>query len=295
MMKGFLRVRPGAWCAFAALTLVPALAHAEDEAKPYPECTREPSDSDTTAAKAAFQAGNVSFNEADYPRAILYWEDAYRRDCTKHQMLLNLARAYELDGQKKQAVMALETFLVREQNAPDRPQITRRIEVLKKQIDNDEAAAQAQKPPTAPAPAPGAPPPEPSPVPPPATDSGAEEGSRPILPLVVAGVGGAMFIGGGVLHLTAKSDVDEYASHCGDPENHRFCPEDELDPANSARTRMNVGSAVAGVGGALLVGGLVWYFLSPKEPSSARVTGPAQALVPVTAPGFAGLELVGKF
>ncbi len=142
-MKGFLRARPSALCAVAVLTLVPALAHAEDEAKPYPECTREPSDSDTTAAKAAFQAGNVSFNEADYPRAILYWEDAYRRDCTKHQMLLNLARAYELDGQKKQAVMALETFLVREQNAPDRPQITRRIEVLKKQIDNDEAAAQA--------------------------------------------------------------------------------------------------------------------------------------------------------
>ncbi len=294
MMKGFLRARPGAYCAFAALTLVPAFAHAADEAKPYPECTREPSESDTTAAKAAFQAGNVSFNEADYPRAILYWEDAYRRDCTKHQMLLNLARAYELDGQRKQAVMALETFLAREQNAPDRPQITRRIEVLKKQIDNDEAAAQAQKQPKSAEPAPGAGEPEASPVPPPANTSEVDEGSRPILPLVVAGVGGAMFIGGGVLHLTAKSDVDEYASHCGDPENHRFCPEDELDPANSARTRMNVGSAVAGVGGALLVGGIVWYFLSPKEKSSASATPPMRA-VPVTSPGFAGLELVGQF
>jgi tetratricopeptide (TPR) repeat protein len=294
MMKGFLRARPSALCAVAVLTLVPALAHAEDEAKPYPECTREPSDSDTTAAKAAFQAGNVSFNEADYPRAILYWEDAYRRDCTKHQMLLNLARAYELDGQKKQAVMALETFLVREQNAPDRPQITRRIEVLKKQIDNDEAAAQAQKQ-SAPVTPVGAPAPDPSPVPPPAETSNGQEGSRPILPLVVAGVGGAMFIGGGVLHLTAKSDVDEYASHCGDPERHRLCPEDELDPANAARTRMNVGSAVAGVGGALLVGGLVWYFLSPKETSSASAAQPVRAVVPVTAPGFAGLELVGKF
>jgi hypothetical protein len=114
------------------------------------------------------------------------------------------------------------------------------------------------------------------------------------LPLVVAGLGGAMFIGGGVLHLTAKSDVDEYASQCGDPENHRFCPENVRDLGNSARTRMHVGSAVAGVGGALLVGGIVWYFLSPKETSSATVAPPMRA-VPVTAPGFAGLELVGQF
>jgi tetratricopeptide (TPR) repeat protein len=293
MMKGFLRARSGAICAFAALTLAPALTRAADEAKPYPECTREPTESDTTAAKAAFQAGNVSFNEADYPRAILYWEDAYRRDCTKHQMLLNLARAYELDGQKKQAVMALETFLVREPSAPDRPQITRRIEVLKKQIDNEEAAAQATQPAPTVTSDPGEP--EAASAPPPEVESSdVSEGARPILPLVVAGVGGAMFIGGGVLHLTAKSDVDEYASHCRDPERHAGCPDNELEPANAARTRMNVGSAVAGVGGALLVGGIVWYFLSPRETRSAGAPTPMRAL-PVTGPGFAGLELTGHF
>jgi len=292
MMKGFLRARHGALC-IAALTLVPALAHAEDEAKPYPECTREPSESDTTAAKAAFQAGNVSFNEADYPRAILYWEDAYRRDCTKHQMLLNLARAYELNGQKKQAVVALETFLVREPSAPDRPQITRRIEVLRKQIDNDEAQAPKSGQPTNAEPAPAEPEPELEVAP---ADTGASEveGTRPILPLVVAGVGGALFVGGGVLHFTAKSDVDEYASHCEDPESHSGCPENELDPANAARTRMNVGTALVGVGGALLVGGLVWYFLSPKETASAQATPKWRAL-PVTGRGFAGLEVVGTF
>src|SRR5688572_7462764 len=65
------------------------------QTRPYPECTAEPTESDIAAAKGAFQAGQASFNEADYERAITYWEDAYRRDCTAHALLLNLARAYE--------------------------------------------------------------------------------------------------------------------------------------------------------------------------------------------------------
>ena len=69
-----------------------------------------PSDSDVTAAKGAFQAGNVSFNEADYDRAILYWEDAYRRDCTATLLLQHLGRAYEGLGNLEQAVIALRTI-----------------------------------------------------------------------------------------------------------------------------------------------------------------------------------------
>ena len=106
-----------------------------EEVKPYPPCTQQASDPDANGAKAAFQAGTVSFNEADYPRAILYWEDAYRRDCTANIILFNLARAYELNGQKRQALLALETFLEREPNSNEKPQIVRRIEVLKKQIE----------------------------------------------------------------------------------------------------------------------------------------------------------------
>jgi tetratricopeptide (TPR) repeat protein len=120
----------------------PGAALAE-ETHAYVECTHEASDTDLTAAKAAFQAGNVSFNEADYPRAILYWEDAFRRDCTAHPLLLNLARAYELNGQKRQAVISLETFIAREPNSGERAQIQRRIEVLKKQLDTEQAAAPA--------------------------------------------------------------------------------------------------------------------------------------------------------
>src|ERR1700761_8957689 len=136
-MKIRMRKQLCLWLVGSAAVFVPALAHAEDEPKPYPECMKTPTDAETAAAKGAYQAGNASFDEADYPRAITYWEDAYRRDCTANLLLKNLARAYELYGQKRQAVVALETFLVREPTSGDKDQIQRRIEVLKKQIADE--------------------------------------------------------------------------------------------------------------------------------------------------------------
>ena len=134
----------------AAAALSAGLAHAED-VKQYADCGHEPTETDVTAAKGAFQAGNASFEEADYARAIVYWEDAYRRDCTAHGMLLNLARAYELSGNKAQAVVALRTYLVRVATA-DKDKIERRIEVLNKQIEAEQAQAAAARQQAAPAP-----------------------------------------------------------------------------------------------------------------------------------------------
>ena len=118
----------GPW--MLAMALLASARMASAQAKPYPECTAEPTEGDVAAAKGAFQAGQASFNEADYARAITYWEDAYRRDCTAHALLLNLARAYELGGDKEQAVEALQTYLARKPESPQKDQINRRIEVL---------------------------------------------------------------------------------------------------------------------------------------------------------------------
>jgi hypothetical protein len=264
---------------------------AEPPTHEYADCSREPSEADLTAAKAAFQAGNVSFNEADYPRALLYWEDAFRRDCTAHPLLLNLARAYELAGQKKQAVIALEAFLVREPNSPERAQIARRAEVLKKQIESDEAAARASAPPvvatraavgTGTAPDQAPPPVEPS-------------QSTRVLPLVVAGVGGAVVIVGGIVWLGASSEVRDFERACPkDAESGEFkCPlgqEDKIKPANAASKRQTVaGGVTAFVGLPLLAGGLIWYF------ASSPAQHPAAVVTPAVGPGFAGLSLDARF
>jgi tetratricopeptide (TPR) repeat protein len=267
--------------------LAPSRAFAADETRPYAECTHEASDADLTAAKAAFQAGNVSFNEADYPRAILYWEDAFRRDCTAHPLLLNLARAYELNGQKRQAVVALETFLEREPNSTERAQIQRRIEVLKKQLD----AEQAPVPTTAP------PPPGPAPA---APAQPAEQRRGPVnlsehpkspqvLPLVVAGIGAAVFVVGGLIYLDNAGKVKDFEKTCG--KQHNMCPPGyDYGPANKAATRETAGGVTALVGLPILAGGLIWYFVasSPSKSTAAVVT-------PAVGPGFYGVALNSRF
>ncbi|HET9931014.1 MAG TPA: hypothetical protein VFQ35_10015 [Polyangiaceae bacterium] len=261
-----------------AAALHAGLAHGED-VKQYADCAHEPTETDVTAAKGAFQAGNASFEEADYARAIVYWEDAYRRDCTAHGMLLNLARAYELSGNKAQAVVALRTYLVRVPTA-DKDKIERRIEVLNKQLDAERAQAAAQQqqaaqPPVAPAPAttPIAPPP---PV--------VERVKPPLAALVVAGVGGVAAIVGGVLFVTGKSDLAEADDKCPDRNN---CGDPQVRAdGNSARTRATVGTWL-GVGGVAMVGGgLAWYFLSPRTKSTAE----RQGFTPVALPSYVGLS-----
>jgi len=273
------------WLIGGALAVTPALAHAEDEPKAYPECIKVPTEAETAAAKGAYQAGNASFDEADYPRAITYWEDAYRRDCTANLLLKNLARAYELYGQKRQAVVALETFLVREPSTGDKEQIQRRIEVLKKQIAAEKAV------PVAAAPAPAVAPPQPQP-PPAETNT---QGKRSIAPLIVAGAGGVVLIVGAAMYGKASKDVSHYEDLCPN----RDCgtgadATENREAGNSARTRKIWGGVVTGVGAATLAGGLIWYFVQPRHgASSATLHKPLVS--PAVAPGFAGVALSGAF
>lgn len=279
-----------------ALLLVPALARAESPVAPYPPCDRTPTKGDSAAAEGAFQAGNASYGEADYDRAINYWEDAYHRDCTAHAMLLNLARAYEINGQKRHAVNALRTYVARNPNSQDEAQIKRRIEKLDEQIQAETAAAPPPPPPpgpaqpattTAPPPAVGTPPPAQAEAPP----SG---GKRPIAPLIVAGAGAVVTVVGGIIFFTARSAVSDYENQCnqinpvtGDHQ----CPNASItDAANAAQHRETLGGVIGGVGLAAVAGGLVWYFVSkPSEPA------PTTAVVPAIAPGFGGLEFATKF
>lgn len=262
---------------------LPSLGAAAEETHPYVDCTHEASEADVTAAKAAFQAGNVSFNEADYPRAILYWEDAFRRDCSAHPLLLNLARAYELNGQKQQAVIALETFLQREPNTTERAQIQRRIEVLKKQIESEQAATPVAPPPTA-APT-QAPPPQQQPQQVTLKD---HPKSNKVLPLVVAGAGAALFVVGGLIYLDGAKKVKDYESpdKCGPT--HKACPPGMVDDAQAAARKETTGGVIALVGLPVLAGGIIWYFMASSAPKSAVVT-------PAVAPGYAGLALNGAF
>ena len=279
--------KPLASC-FILLTLsASSVAHAED-VPPYPPCSHEPSETDLTAAKGAFQAGNASFDEADYPRAILYWEDAYRRDCTAHALLLNLSRAYELNGGKPHAAVALQTYLARVPASPDREKIQRRLDVIQKQIDAERARTAAPA-----APAPAAPAPAPAVSGPPNSELRARSlGSRPLLPLIVAGAGASVALAGTALYAAARSDLSEAEKNCPD----RRCstnPQAAAD-GNEARTRVVLGGTLSLAGLGVAAGGLDWYFLSPKAPLAGSPKG-ARHLTPVAGPSFVGLNYAGTF
>jgi tetratricopeptide (TPR) repeat protein len=282
------------WLVSSAALFLPALAQAEDEPKPYPECTKAPTDSETAAAKGAYQAGNASFDEADYPRALTYWEDAYRRDCTANLLLKNLARAYELYGQKRQAVVALETFLVREPSSSDKEQIQRRIEVLKKQIAAEKAAPPAGGPTPAAAMATTPPPPpaattEPTPV--------VMHKKRSFVPLIVAGAGAVVTVIGVAVYAGGSKDVNKYEALCPN----RMCtgPNEQADAngGEAARKKKVTGAVVTGVGVAGIAGGLIWYFVQPTTSNATASAGTLSKprVNPELAPGFAGLALSGAF
>ncbi|MCC6213929.1 MAG: hypothetical protein IT376_03610 [Polyangiaceae bacterium] len=275
-----------------ALASVPlAVGAADGDPKPYPECKTEPSEGDVAAAKGAFQAGQASFNEGDYSRAITYWEDAYRRDCTAHALLKNLARAYELAGKRRHAVLALETFNARNPSHPERDQIQRRIELLNEQIAKEQSspagtgpAATAAPPPTAPTGTASAPEePEPSPG----------GGGRSALPLYVGIGGGVLAVVGMVLYFPAAADVKDYEAQCPN----RTCPDDSIKAkANDARSSQTLGGILTVGGLAVAAGGFAWYFLQPT-PAAAGSTPRRQAtrVVPVVDRGFVGVGVGGAF
>ena len=277
-----------------ALLAAPAVVHAEEPTKIYPDCGREPTDAEVAAAKGAFQAGNASFNEADYARAIDYWEDAYRRDCTANPLLLNLARAYELAGRKRQAVVALETFLAREPNSGEKDQINRRVEVLKKKIAEEDAAAAALPPAATGANAAAAnnaaaKPAEPEP-----------KAKRSAGPWIVMGIGGGAVILGTVGYINNNKKLDDATARCGPGGRMNCADPSAVQDGTDARSALTASGVILGVGVAAVAAGVVWFILDGKRVAAANQAGaPVKArrisLVPVVGPEVAGLNWSGSF
>jgi hypothetical protein len=284
----------------AGIVSVGSAAYGSDS-KPtsFPPCTTTATEADRKAAQGAFAAGQGSFNEADYSTAIVYWRDAYRRDCSAHALLLNLARAYELKGDRGEAVNALETYLQRKPDAADADQIRRRIENLKSQIAATEKAEKG----AGPAPLPPAaaaiavPPPQAvsqSVAPPPAspTDT-AEKGSRSPAPLFVAGGGGILAVAGAIVLAGGMSKVNDAEVACPDRRN---CPTEVAESGNAGRNQQIAGGVMLGIGGAAVGAGLLWYVLSSPSTSNGAATplGRAKA-APAFGPGYAGIAVGTTF
>ena len=255
-----------------------ATVSAGDGVPTYAACAGKPTAADEQAAKSLFTAGQVSFNEADYKTAITYWRDAFKRDCTKNALLLNLARAYELAGDKREAVAALKTYVEREPNSPDKGQMQRRIENLEAQLGGPSVPPPKPQPDAGAAPPPvtvgadGGTAPLPITTAAPTTTVGAEPSgpstpSRPITPWIVVGAGGVETDGGPRQEGRLSTCPDR--SNCADSA--------ARDKGNSGRSNVQIGGALTGVGLVAVAGGLVWQFVFNK-PKAAPASPAAPAV-----------------
>jgi tetratricopeptide (TPR) repeat protein len=223
-------------------------------------------------AHAFYGAGRALYDEGNYDAAIAQFREAYKRDCSKHDLLVIISRSYELKGDRAEAVRALEVFLERVKDSPDAGTHRTKIDNLKKQI-----AAQ---------------PPPPPPVPP------AEVREHTIPPWIVVGLGGAAVVAGVVVLATAPKLPDGCI-----PETKK-CPrlpaesdtafQDRQDRAGASQNQPTIGAVVLGGGLVLVAGGLLWHFLEPTGPvTSSAALKPK--LKPDVTPGYAGLSLGGTF
>lgn len=277
-----------------ALFLGPVVSMAAPELQPYPQCTTKPTENDQKAAKSLFTAGQVAFNEADYRTAIQYWRDAYKRDCTANLLLLNLSRAYESAGDKREAVAALKLYLEREPKANDRPQIERRIENMNRELAGPQPTATNLPAPTAPAATSsgGA---EPAgtagPVPTNTSEPRPATAKKPITPWIVVGAGGIVTVLGALVYAGGKSKMSDAEDAC--PDRSKCNDPDAAKLGNDGRSQANLGGVMMGLGVAGVAGGLVWQFAfnKPKPKTTAGLTN----VGPSFGSGFTGLSLQGQF
>jgi len=272
----------------ATATSVPALAQSSGGSTPYPAACAATtvSQGESEKAHAIYSAGKVQYDDGNYDAAIAQFRDAYRRDCSKHDLLIIISRAYELKGDRAEAVRALETYLEREPRSPDAATHRNRIENLKKQIA-------AQPPPTVTPPPPTA---TATVTPPPPA---VETREHTVPPWIVVGLGGAAVVAGAVVIATAPklpTNCVEATETCQRlPNESEGDFKDRQQEAGRSKTQPVVGGIVIGAGAALVVGGLLWHFLEPTgpvEPASGKVR---PKLTPAFAPGYAGMSLGASF
>lgn len=269
----------------------PAFA-AENHVKEYPPCTERADEVNLQAARGAFEAGKAAFNESDYPRSILYWEDAFRRDCSATLLLKNLTRAYEANHQYAEAANALRTYLERAPEAEDRQELEAHLRVLENKVE-------PANPPPGPKPVKQQPTQtEPKPAPPPASfiadndtdgepafDDGSSVNGPKLAAGIVAGAGAVLALTSGVFWYQAHTDERAASDACPQRFN---CSPDITQRGNDAIDRKQRWAWIAGGGVALMAGGVAWYLLLPSESSTA-------GLQPSLGPTHAGLNWSGSF
>jgi hypothetical protein len=241
--------------------LIAALASATSPARAeQPVCPNDSGD-----AEEMERVGRRLFEEAlkreeNDPRGAIEILSCIQRFADKPAVSLRVGIIAEKIGNKRLAADSYERYLALAGDAaPDRSEMQERI----KKLRADEPAA---KPPPATAPAPVTPQP---------TTPPADKGSTPTLGFIVAGVGGALLVGGGLLLYSAKKRNDDV--HGLDPGKTYWNSADAKDELDTAKREQTIGFIALGLGAAATAAG-IWLIVDAhgQVAATASVT-PHQA------------------
>jgi len=287
---------------------LPAVAQEPPTSYPAPCAGTQVSNADVNRAHAVFLSGKQFLEESNYDKALGYFEDAYAIDCSVHAILPIIATAYERKGDKGQAIRALEEYLRRVPDAPDRSVVERRIKNLK-----DLLAHEQETPAPAASPAATLTPPTTSLVPAApaaasmATSSSlASAGSPPTVstrastrdshhtawPWVLVGAGGAaVLVAAPILYAVGHGEVATALNEC---DGKRSCPPSApsgaISKGNNGRALEASAFGVGGAGLAVSAAGLIWHFLEKDQANTTSAW-----MSPVVAPGYTGVGMAGTF
>jgi hypothetical protein len=244
----------------------------------YPSCNKEVTKADSEAAHRKYLAGKDDYDEGKYASAIASFKAAYEKDCTKHDLLVIISRAHELDHNLPEAIRALEVYLERQPTSADAPTHKSKIENMKAKLAEERKKAAA------------APTSSTTPAPPP--DQG-----HTVYPWIVVGVGVATMAVGVVLIATTPSlppGCSVETKECNLIGTEKKTDQSYIDRRDDAGRHVNqpiAGGIVTGIGGALVVGGLLWHFLEPTGPKESA----KPKIQPQLGPQFGGLAFTGRF
>jgi tetratricopeptide (TPR) repeat protein len=238
-------------------------------------CSDTRSARDPEAAKVAFRAGQTAFSEGAYARAVEFWNQAYRDDCTAHALLLNLAMAEELLGRPAEAIHRLKLFNRRSPESPYVEANAKRIQRLEQMAAEMSRGRGLQ------------------PRPATSVDRPAPASSGVSVPIVVSVVGGVVTLTGAALFVEGRLSAGAASDRCG--ASRSDCGDaGAVIAGERARARAQAGGWLAVGGAAAAAGGLLWHFLSrPSDPLDQ--TTPSGLTFMTDVPGGASIGWTGSF
>lgn len=237
-------------------------------------------DSPDELGRQHFESGVAYLQESDYENALKAFDKAYALS-KRPEILLNIATVHERRGDLKSAVASLGRYLEVAPKGDQRATVESRLANLKKRIESEQKAAEADSG-AAPLPTPSSEPGPLGPGQPQPGDKGGQAAAQvepaPNVPAyVLLGLGGVAAGGAVLTGILAKGEYDDAKSTCSPR-----CSNDDVSAGKTLALTSTILTGVAVVSAS--IGAILLFTAEPAKEKAARAPKPRWSV------GFAPLR-----